>query len=473
MAAEGPRAASALWSWRDRLGLRARATAAFALGALLVSIVLSGLTYGLTRSYLVRQRESSAVRQAFVNAQLLRTGLRSPRPDVPQLLGTLDTAAGSQSVLRYSSRWFATSLVVGRDALPPELRAQVISGRPSRQRYRLEGSSQLGVGVPLPAVDSQYFEVFDLSDLDRTLRILSASLAAAAAATTVAGAALGRWASRRVVAPLSQTARAAAAIAGGQLDTRLPAGQDSDLAVLTSSFNFMADALQARIERDARFASDVSHELRSPLTTLAASLEVLEGRRDELPERSRRALDLLSADVKRFQRLVEDLLEISRYDAGAAGVELEEIRLGELVEHAVPGAGLNGVLDIDGDARDAVIRADKRRLERVVTNLLTNAERYGGGAIRVGVRRHDEAVRLEVDDAGPGVPEAERERIFERFARGAAAAGRRTGSDGVGLGLSLVAEHVRLHGGRVWAEERPGGGARFVVELPAAVDDDS
>ena len=464
-------AASAFWSWRDRLGLRARATAAFALGALLLSVVLSGLTYGITRSYLVRQRESSATRQTFVNAQLLRSGLRSARPDVPQLLGTIDTSAGSQSLLRYSGRWFATSLVVGRDAVPSGLRSQVIRGRAARQRYRLEGEPQLAVGVPLPQVESQYFEVFDLGELDRTLRILSAALVAAAAATTVAGAALGRWASGRVLAPLAQTARAAAAIAGGRLDTRLPAGQDSDLAVLSSSFNRMADALQERIERDARFASDVSHELRSPLTTLAASLEVLEGRRNELPERSQRALDLLSADVKRFQRLVEDLLEISRYDAGAAALALEDVRVGELVEHAVPAAGLNGVLDIDADAGNTVVRADKRRLERVVTNLLTNAERYGGGAIRVGVTRADGSVRVEVDDAGPGVPEAERERIFERFARGAAA-GRRTGSEGVGLGLSLVAEHVRLHGGRVWAEERPGGGARFVVELPAAGDEE-
>ena len=465
----GKGAASALWSWRDRLGLRARATAAFALGALLLSVVLSGLTYGITRSYLVRQRESSAVRQAFVNAQLLRSGLRSARPDVPQLLGTIDTSAGSQSVLRYSGRWFATSLVVGRDAIPTRLRTQVIQGRAARQRYRLDSSPQLAVGVPLPAVESQYFEVFNLDELDRTLRILSAALVAAAAATTVAGAALGRWASARVLAPLSQTARAAAAIAGGRLDTRLPAGQDSDLAVLTSSFNRMADALQERIERDARFASDVSHELRSPLTTLAASLEVLEGRRTELPERSQRALDLMAADVKRFQHLVEDLLEISRYDAGAAELALEDVRLGELLEHAVPTPGLNGVLDIEPEAGRTVVRADKRRLERVVTNLLTNAERYGGGAIRVGVTRADGVVRVEVDDAGPGVPEAERERIFERFARGAAA-GRRTGSEGVGLGLSLVAEHVRLHGGRVWAEERPGGGARFVVELPAAKD---
>jgi signal transduction histidine kinase len=450
------------------LGVRARITAAFALGALLLSLTLAGLTYGLTRSYLVRERESSAVRQAYVNAQLLRAGLRSARPDVPQLLASLETRSGSQSVLRRGPVWFATSLVVGRDALPGGLRVRVAQGDPARQRFRLNRVPQLAVGVPLPAVDALYFEVFNLQELDRTLRILGASLVGAAAVTTLAGAAVGRWASGRVLTPLADAARVAADIAGGQLGTRLEASADSDLAVLASSFNRMVDALQQRIERDARFASDVSHELRSPLTTLATSLQVMQARRNEMPERSRRALDLLAADLNRFERLVQDLLEISRFDVGAADLDLEEVRFGELVRHAV-GAALERPVPIDLDAATArlVVRADKRRVERVVANLVANGETYGGGVVRVGAARRDGRVRLEVDDAGPGVPPSEREHVFERFARGPAA-GRRANSEGVGLGLSIVSEHVRLHGGQVWVEDRPGGGARFVVELPVA-----
>ena len=453
---------------RGGLGVRARITAAFALGALLLSLTLAGLTYGLTRSYLVRERETSAVRQAYVNAQLLRAGLRSARPDVPQLLASMETRSGSQSVLRRGPVWFATSLVVGRDALPDALRTRVAQGDPARQRFRLNRVPQLAVGVPLPAVDALYFEVFNLQELDRTLRILGASLVGAAAVTTLAGAAVGRWASGRVLTPLADAARAAADIAGGQLGTRLEAGSDSDLAVLASSFNHMVDALQERIERDARFASDVSHELRSPLTTLATSLQVMEARRAEMPERSRRALDLLAADLNRFERLVQDLLEISRFDVGAANLDLEEVRFGELVRHAV-GAALERPVPIDLDATTAglVVRADKRRVERVVANLVANGETYGGGVVRVGATRRNGRVRLEVDDAGPGVPPSEREHVFERFARGHTA-GRRTNSEGVGLGLSLVSEHVRLHGGEVWVEDRPGGGARFVVELPVA-----
>ena len=128
---------------------------------------------------------------------------------------------------------------------------------------------------------------------------------------------------------------AAAALAGGRLDTRLEPSDDPDLRSITASFNDMAQALQERIERDARFASDVSHELRSPLMTLAASIEVLDNQRDELPERARAALDLMVADIDRFQQLVEDLLEISRFDAGVVRLELEEVHLAELVMQAV------------------------------------------------------------------------------------------------------------------------------------------
>jgi signal transduction histidine kinase len=449
------------------LGLRARVTAAFALGALLLSMIMGGLTYGVTRRSLLRQRESSAVHQAYVNAQLVRTGLRSARPDVPKLLDGLETTdAGSESVLRFTGRWFATSLVVGRDALPVPLRRRVLEGAPVRQRYRLDGRPLLAVGVPIPSAEAEYFEVFNLSELDRSVRVLAATLAAAAALTTLAGAALGRWASARALTPVSHAAKAAAAIASGNLDTRLETGADSDLAVLSSSFNRMVDALKERIDRDARFASDVSHELRSPLTTIATSLEVMQARRGDLPERSRLALDLLAADVVRFERLVQDLLEISRFDAGVAQLAIEEVRLGELLVHAVPTHG-ELELDIDPATAGLAVRVDKRRVERILTNLLANAQAHGGGAVRVGASRRADRVRLEVDDAGPGVPADDRARIFERFSRGAAA-GRRSSGDGVGLGLALVEEHVRLHHGRVWVEDNPSGGARFVVELPLA-----
>jgi signal transduction histidine kinase len=237
----------------------------------------------------------------------------------------------------------------------------------------------------------------------------------------------------------------------------------------------MAEALQNRVERDARFASDVSHELRSPLMTLAASVEVMQARRDDLPDRAQAALDLLVADVARFQGLVEDLLEISRFDAGAIRLHLEDLLVAEFMRQAVAVSSLPLTkLTVSDRAEGLIMHGDRRRLARVVANLIDNARVHGGGAPEINVT---EAVGegeplahvwIAVEDHGPGVPPEERALVFERFARGAVA-GRRSSSDGAGLGLALVDEHVRMHGGRVWVEDRSDGepGARFVLELPA------
>jgi signal transduction histidine kinase len=246
---------------------------------------------------------------------------------------------------------------------------------------------------------------------------------------------------------------------------------------LTQSFNTMVDQLQERIERDARFTSDVSHELRSPLTTLSNSLNVLEAHADELTPRAQRALELLGADLRRFERMVAELLEISRSDTSSADVSLEYVDAGELVRQAVaagtrtmPESVPPPIVWVDPVLDGSILSVDKRRFERIMANLLENAALYGGGATRVaaehGPDRDGQAtVVVAVEDHGPGVALAERRRIFERFYRGQSS-GRRGASTGTGLGLALVAEHVRLLGGLVGIEDAPGGGARFTVELP-------
>jgi signal transduction histidine kinase len=322
--------------------------------------------------------------------------------------------------------------------------------------------------------------------------------------TTVLGTALGRFASRRLLRPLAGVSRAAVAIAGGELDTRLASEpNDPDLEGLTTSFNTMVDQIQARIEREARFNSDVSHELRSPLTTLSASLEVLEAETDNLPPRAQRALQLLGDDLRRFQRMVGDLLEMSRADAGSMDVFLEDVNAGELVQRAVE-AGIrslgNGAVAPDVVIAPAVqslrVGVDKRRFERVMANLLENAAYYGGGATVISVGAVDAdgaavaavaafaagaggggpalshaAVEIAVEDAGPGINPIERTKVFDRFYRGSASGRRGTGT-GSGLGLALVAEHMRLMHGQVWVESAPSGGARFVITLPV-LDEDS
>lgn len=449
-----------------RVGLRVRLSMAFAIGAMIVSVGLAILTYETARTYLLRQRESTAQRQAFVNARLIRSSLRSENPDVSRLLASLESVDGSQGVLRYRGTWFGSSVGVGRDTLPVDLRINAERGEPSRQLFAVEGVPHLAVAVPIPAVDAAYFEVSRLDQLASTLNVLRNSLLGAAAVTTLLGAGFGLLASRRVLRPVTAASEAAAEVAAGNLDARLEDTSDADLAVLATSFNQMTEALRERIERDRRFVSAVSHELRSPLTTLTNAVEVLRSRQDELPDRARLAVELLVSEVARFDRLVQDLLEISKLDAGAVEAPSEEVAIGEFVLRAMDGIGSRDIaVDVDADALAAIVKADKRRLERVLANLVENGEAYGGGVERVALERHDSVVHLAVEDAGPGVSAEERERIFEAFVRGRSASARGLGQ-GTGLGLSIVAEHVALHGGRVWVEPREPRGARFVVELP-------
>src|SRR5918994_5101873 len=452
-----------------RLGRRARITIAFGVGALFMSAVLAGATIGLTRRNLLDQRESAATAQTYTNAQNVRNQLASDVGDPLGVVSSLVTPTGSNPVLLFEGTWYPVNAEFNDEVIPEELSELVRSGQPARMRFRFNDETELAVGVPLESVNGAYFEIVSLDELEETLESIAISLLAASLLTTLAGAALGWWAARRVLRPLVGVREAAHALATGRLDTRVEASADADLAPLADSFNDMAAALEERIQRDARFASNVSHELRSPLMTLSASIEVLENQRDDMPERAKAALDLMAADVDRFRHLVEDLLEISRFDAGVMHLDLEEVRLAELVIQSVAmSTDADVPVDIDSDLAGVVVRADKRRLVRVIANLLDNAAKYGEGATRVELRKNGDDVLIAVEDEGPGVPVEDRESIFYRFNRGSRA-GRRMDVDGVGLGLSLVAEHVRLHGGSVWVEDHPNGreGARFVIELPA------
>jgi signal transduction histidine kinase len=282
------------------------------------------------------------------------------------------------------------------------------------------------------------------------------------------GGLFGWWVSRRVLRPVADVAAAAERVAGGDLATRIETIDDPDLDSLATSFNHMVDAVERRIERETRFVADVSHELRSPLTTLSTATELMSARRDELSPRAAQALDLLEGEVGRLCRLVDDLLELSRSDAGVADFRPQPVDVAELVRHSVPTsrAGRPGPdPEIVVPEGPALATLDKRRLERVLANLVANAESHGGGLRGVTVEQADGEVRIAVDDAGPGVAPTDRDAVFRRLYRGAAS-GRRASEGGSGLGLALVAEHVRLHGGRVWIEDAPGGGARFVVVVP-------
>jgi two-component system, OmpR family, sensor histidine kinase MtrB len=451
---------------RRRRGLRFRITATFALGGLFISAVLALVMYDIAERYLVRQRERTATRQAYLDARVVRDALRSEETDPNEALDSLQLPPSSSVVLERDGLWYGTSVAVARENLPEELRDLVLDGQPARQRVEIRGVPDLVVGVPIPEVDAGYFEVFSLEEVDSSLGVIRTTVMLGAAATTLMTAVLGFWVGRRTLRPVQEVSLAAATIAGGDLETRLDARGDPDLEPLAESFNSMVDALQERIQRDARFVSDVSHELRSPLTTLATAASVLQRRREELPERSRVSLDLLVAEIERFQRVVEELLELSRAEAGSDALDLQPVRLSDLVLHTVTRSdGSPPVIRIAPDIADTPLLTDKRRMERVLVNLLDNARTHGGGATAVAVVRANGQVRIAVDDDGPGIPARERTRVFQRFFRGAAS-GRRGTTSGTGLGLALVAEHARAMHGKAWVEDAPGGGARFILEVP-------
>jgi two-component system sensor histidine kinase MtrB len=452
---------------RGRRRLRFRVAFAFAFGGLVLAATLALVTYLLCERYLLDQRVRLATRQAYLDARAVRDALPADAGDPATVLGALDVSEGREAFIARNGQWYASGLTTGPERVPVRLRRRVQRGEVGRQRYALDGSPVLTIGVPIRAVGAQFYEVFPLQELHNTLSAIRTALLAAAGITTAGAAILGTWAARRVLQPVNDVSTAAQRIATGDLAARLETQTDPDLDRVVLSFNSMADALETRIERDARFVSDVSHELRSPLTTLATATEVVERGADSLPPRVRDAVHLMSAEVTRFQRVVEELLELSRAEAQVDPLELESLNVGDLVLNVTTRYRSDPlVAEIDAEVARTPLQLDKRRLERIMVNLLENARAHGGGAVRVAAFRTDTMLRLEVEDAGPGIPLGERAQVFERFSRGSTSRAR--GADfSTGLGLALVAEHARVHGGAVWVEDRDAEpGCRFVVELP-------
>lgn len=454
-----------------RRSLRLRLLVTFGLGAFVLSSMFASLTYFGVRHVLVSDRQQTDLKQAAVNAALVRNTLFSSPLEIGNLLNSIQSATASNMLVQTHHQWLSKSQGAATQDVPNEIIATVDSGYATAQTLVVNGKVIYVVGIPIPAVETQVFEVFQLSNLEHTLKMLLEVLGLGAALTTLIGIAGGLWASRRAVRPLEEVSAAAALIAQGELSTRLIVTRaDIEVQQLTKSFNTMVTQLVERLERDARFASDVSHELRSPLTTLATTASVLQQHREELSPAGQESLNLLLADLSIFQSLVEDLLEMARSDAGATPLVIETVRVVELVRQSVrSGARRHGLaeppIEVASDVEDPFIEVDRRRFERVITNLIDNAHRYAKGAVAVRITRQDGQVAVNIDDAGPGVDPEERERVFERFFRGRAAHDRGI-ARGTGLGLALVRDHVRVFGGSISISASPEGGARFQILLP-------
>jgi signal transduction histidine kinase len=452
-------------------GLRWRITLAFLGGALAVSALVAGTTYFLAERYLTRQRIDSATTQSFVNLNFAVGYLTSTGEEasLSRLVESLEARPGGEfDILLLRGEEQFQSFAVTREAVPRAL-AEVVNRGEVGYAFRRQ-PRQLVFGSPVPGQDLSAYFFYPLGDLVATLDVLRNVLLVVSGAAVLLAALVGTRVSRRVINPVRRASEAARRVAEGLLETRIPVVGRDELGALADSFNEMAAALEERIARERRFVGDVSHELRTPLTTLQTSTEYLLKRSDQLSPSIRRASELLAADLQYLNKLVGDLLEISRAEAGKVQMVWERLNLAdvarEVVARRIRGSREAVKVAIDADPEALVTLADKQRLERVVGNLVDNALVHGNGSqVTVRVGSSNGVLSISVEDGGPGIPPDALSRIFERFFKADPARQRHDGR-GSGLGLAIARENAHLHGGEIEVESVRGRGARFTLRLP-------
>jgi two-component system sensor histidine kinase MtrB len=343
----------------------------------------------------------------------------------------------------------------------------------------------LAVGKRLTDINGTTYQLYYLFPFDqeeKTLGLVKGTLATAGIFVVVLLGAIAWLVTRQVVTPVRMAAGIAERLAAGRLQERMQVTGEDDIARLGESFNKMAQNLQVKIQQledlsrmQRRFVSDVSHELRTPLTTVRMAADVIHDARTDFDPVTARSAELLQNQLDRFESLLSDLLEISRFDAGAADLAAEPIDLRDVVRQVVdasePLAKRKGSrMVIRGDALPVIAEADPRRVERVLRNLVVNAIEHGEGEdVVIRLATADGAVAVAVRDYGVGLKPGEATRVFNRFWRADPARARTTG--GTGLGLSIAVEDARLHGGWLQAWGEPGGGSQFRMTLPRTAGD--
>ncbi|MFI1866857.1 MtrAB system histidine kinase MtrB [Streptomyces jumonjinensis] len=385
--------------------------------------------------------------------------------------------------------------IVDVASIPEDLRAAVGQGTGTYEKYieiryktdenEPEPEPGLVVGTRLNDIDGNPYElyyVFPLAQEEESLNLVRGTLATAGLFVVVLLGAIAWLVVRQIVTPVRMAAGIAERLSAGRLQERMKVTGEDDIARLGEAFNKMAQNLQLKIQQleelsrmQRRFVSDVSHELRTPLTTVRMAADVIHEARVDFDPVTARSAELLGDQLDRFESLLSDLLEISRFDAGAAALEAEAIDLREVVRRVIGGAEplaeRKGTrIRVIGDEQPVIAEADARRVERVLRNLVVNAVEHGEGrdvVVRMAVAGG--AVAVAVRDYGVGLKPGEATRVFNRFWRADPARARTTG--GTGLGLSIAVEDARLHGGWLQAWGEPGGGSQFRLTLPRTADE--
>ena len=488
-------------TWRRSLLLRVTATTLAlsiivtgVLGLVLVSRVTAGLLASKERGSVSEATAGLGEAQRILDA--VDTGPATPSPArvVDGVVSALATRAGSPPTFDVLLLATAESALapergtnlVAVSSIPDELRTAVAeSGRQSwtytEIRY-LDGRTAPGlvVGAPLviPTVGAyELYYLFPLITEQQTLDLVRSSIIGVGIVLVLLLGAIALLVTRQVVLPVRAAAQTAQRLSSGHLHERLPVRKDDDLSQLARSFNDMAESIDRQItqlEELSRvqriFVSDVSHELRTPLTTIRMAADVLYEARADFGSQVARSVELLHAQLDRFEELLADLLEISRFDAGAAVLDVDRVDVVALVQRVIDGAEPLAVrkgvrLWFAADEMPCVIECDPRRIDRIVRNLVDNAIEHAdehGVVIELGANA--EAVAISVRDYGVGLLPGEASLVFNRFWRADPARARTTG--GTGLGLAIALEDARLHAGWLEAWGEPGNGACFRLTLP-------
>lgn len=494
-----PRAIRRLW--RRSLFIRVTSTTLVlsivvvgALGFLLLSRVTTGLLEAKERSAVGEATAGLSEAQRLLDAA--DTGPSTPSPSrlVDSVVTSLATRAGSPAtfeVLLLSSLSDAgapergTNLVAV-SSVPTSLREAVTSTQRQSWTFTqirfLDGRTVpgLAVGAPLtiPTVGPyELYYLFPLVQEQQTLDLVRGSILATGVVLVALLGVVAFIVTRQVVVPVRAAARTAERLSSGNLDERIPIKREDDLAQLARSFNEMAESIDAQITQleelsrvQQRFVSDVSHELRTPLTTIRMAADVLFESRDSLAPAISRSAELLQNQLDRFEALLADLLEISRFDAGAAKLDSDSVDLVPLVQRVIDGCAPladshNLRVRFAAYERPCSAVCDARRIDRIVRNLIDNAIEHGNEqGVLVELAGDGDVVTLTVRDFGVGLRPGEAALVFNRFWRADPARARTTG--GTGLGLAIALEDARLHGGWLEAWGEPGAGACFRLSLP-------
>nr|WP_236719281.1 HAMP domain-containing sensor histidine kinase [Wenjunlia vitaminophila] len=494
--------------WASRLlrltSLRIRLVVVFGAVALTAAVAASGIAYWLNRDAVLGRAQVSALND-------FRDSLQERVGDLPLHPPCYTLEETARQLAERSSQDYEILLIDqdpdGNDCakssdpdafsmewVPEQLQHAVEKKRPLDQSndypYHLYWQRTVHDGQPYLVGGSRIIgggpTAYMLKSLDAErddIESLAWSLGIATVLALVGAALLAQAASSTVLRPVQRLADAARRLGEGHLDTRLRVTGADELAELSRTFNQTAAALQQRVEElsareqaSRQFVADMSHELRTPLTAMTAVTEVLEEEADTIDPMIAPAVRLVVTETRRLNNLVENLMEVTRFDAGTARLVLDDVDVADMLLACIDARAWLDAVHVDAP-RGIVVRLDPRRLDVILANLIGNALKHGGSPVRITVRTEpvdpedvngafataDAVLVVEVSDSGPGIPEEVLPHVFDRFYKADTA---RPRSEGSGLGLSIAMENAHIHGGVISAANAPSGGAVFTVRLP-------